>query len=350
MSKEKIALIPAYEPTDILVTLAENISNKGIIPIIVDDGSGKDYADIFSRASEFAVVLKHKCNCGKGTALKTGLEYIKNKYSPESTVVTVDSDGQHRIEDMNNVLEKAEYSNNCLILGSRCFDGDVPLRSRFGNTVTRMIFRLSSGVYVRDTQTGLRAFRADMIPFLLSIEGSRYEYEMNMLLECAKRKIPIIEMDIQTVYFDNNSGSHFSTLRDSARIYANIIKFTLSSLLGFVVDYVMYSILSLATGGLGTAISVPLSNISARVISSGVNYSVNKHVVFKDKGNAFKTAFMYFFLAACILAGNTLILSLMVGKLGINRYFAKIVTEIIFFTLSWIVQRHIIFRKVTEKI
>lgn len=118
----------------------------------------------------------------------------------------------------------------------------MPLRSRIGNELTRSVFHLISGVRVSDTQTGLRAFGTEMIPEFLVIEGERYEYEMNVPITMAKKKVHIREIPIKTIYKDDdNSTSHFRTVRDSLRIYKDILKFTFSSFSSFVLDYLLFS-------------------------------------------------------------------------------------------------------------
>ncbi|MFB0919277.1 MAG: bifunctional glycosyltransferase family 2/GtrA family protein [Oscillospiraceae bacterium] len=341
----RIALIPAYEPADELLNLVVQLSDAHFRIVIVDDGSGENYRRIFSAAKRFAAVLVHETNKGKGETLKTGLSYIQNHCPDNSVVVTLDADGQHSVTDAIRAAEAASSDTGSLILGCRRFCGDVPKRSRFGNTVTRLVYRTVTGLNVSDTQTGLRAFDASLIPFMLKVKGDRYEYEMNVLLKCARNKVPIREIEIATIYFDNNSGSHFSTFRDSFIIYRDIIKFTASSLTGFAVDYGLYSLLVVLTGGLGSTVSIPLSNITARIVSASINYTINRRFVFKSKEKATKTAVQYFTLAACILAGNTVLLSLLVNGLGINEYAAKIITEITFFVTSFCAQKFFIFAK-----
>ena len=60
---------------------------------------------------------------------------------------------------------------------------------------------------------------------ILHIDGDRFEYEINVLLDFSKRKIPIKEIEIETVYIDNNSSSHFKPIRDSFKIYKQIFKY-----------------------------------------------------------------------------------------------------------------------------
>ncbi len=341
----RIALIPAYEPGEKLTELAKELKLAGFEVLAVDDGSGEAYRTVFEETSVYAALLTHETNKGKGRALKTGLSYILENFPKDSVVVTLDSDGQHSVEDSIRVCDAAAENRGALVLGSRSFKDGTPIRSWFGNTMTRFVYRISTGVSVSDTQTGLRAFGAQMIPFMLSISGERYEYEMNVLLECTREKVPIKELTIKTIYFDNNSGSHFSTFKDSFRVYKEILKFAASSLIGFLVDYGLYSLLTLVTAGLGSAVSIPISNVAARIVSSTVNFTINKRLVFKHRGGLAKTAVQYFTLAAFILAANTLLLTYMTTDLGVNRYAAKIIIEIVFFTVSWLVQKFLIFGK-----
>ena len=344
-NKTRIALIPAYEPGSLLIDLLHNVCNAGLTAIVIDDGSGEAFLDIFKQAAKLAVVLTHPENYGKGRAIKTGLRYIEKHFSDDYTVVTMDADGQHQVSDAVRICEAAERRPDALILGSRELRKNVPLRSRFGNTVTRCVYSVSTKLHVHDTQTGLRAFNAALIPFLLNIRGERYEYEMNVLLEFARMKIPIEEIEISTIYIDNNAGSHFDTVKDSYRVYKEIIKFSASSLVSFLVDYGLYSLLTVLTVGLGTTVSLTVSNVTARVISASANYTINRKIVFKSKKSIGKSALQYFALASAILVGNTFVLSMLTEQLGMNRYAAKLLTELIFFSLSWLVQRFFIFRK-----
>lgn len=339
-----IALIPAYEPDSFLTQVAQEACHAGFSLVVVDDGSGSAYQHIFANVELFGTVLKHAVNQGKGAALKTGLRYIREHFQTNYLVVTLDADGQHRISDAVRVCLDVQEHPGSLILGSRKLDKNVPLRSQFGNTVTRFVYRLATGISVHDTQTGLRAFDSSLVPFLLTIQGERYEYEMNVLLECTRQNIPMREVEVATIYLGNNQASHFNSIKDSFRVYKEILKFSASSFIGFLVDYGLYSLLLWLTQGVDTTISLPLSNVLARVVSASVNYTLNRKVVFQSNANPTKSATEYFALAALILAGNTALLSLLVETLGMNHYLAKILTEMVFFTLSWVVQRFFIFK------
>lgn len=343
MKHQYIALVPAYEPGEILLEVLAGLKQQGMSVVLVDDGSGPGFSDIFAKAAFFAKIISYPVNKGKGTALKMGMFYIQKMFEENSIIVTVDADGQHRPEDAFRLCQKAEENPTMLILGSRRLKENVPLRSQFGNTVTRFVYRLSTGQKVYDTQTGLRAFSSELITPLLSVTGSRYEYEMNVLLEFARRKIPIQEVEIDTIYINNNATSHFDTIKDSVRIYKEILKFSASSFMSFLIDYVLYSLLLILTSDLRFA------NIGARIISAAANYTLNYKFVFKSQQNVWKSAMQYFLLATVILLGNTLLLEVFVNTCKINQMAAKVLTEITFFILSWLTQRCIIFKRKEEK-
>ena len=122
-------------------------------------------------------------------------------------IVTVDSDGQHLIKDIVRVAKATEENPSHLILGARAFVGKVPARSRFGNKVTAGLFRLVTGQKITDSQTGLRGMSTDLIPWLLNLDGNRFEYEFNMLLGSQKVRSPNLRKSpIETVYLEENKS------------------------------------------------------------------------------------------------------------------------------------------------
>ena len=173
MQNRRVALILAYQPNSDMAQLVQEIKDTGFQIVVVDDGSSPEKEEVFRMAAKNAVILKHNENRGKGRALKTGLDYIYSKFSADCVVVTVDADGQHKPNDVERVCKEAETHAGCLILGSRKMKGDIPLRSRFGNTVTRLVYQLFTKIRVYDTQTGLRAFEGALIPKFLGIVGER---------------------------------------------------------------------------------------------------------------------------------------------------------------------------------
>lgn len=215
MTTQYIALIPAYNPTQVLCDLVRNLCNAGFSIVVVNDGSQDSCSGIFDSCTSRARVLHLPKNSGKGYALKTGLSYIYDNFSSDSIIVTIDADGQYAVEDALTICHQSKSHNRALVLGSRSIGRDVSLRSRFRNTLTAFLFHRNTGIRLRDPLSGLRAFPFRMIPSMLNVEGYRYEYEINVLLHCARSKKRILEFPVKTVYNDHYSLSHFKLVKEA---------------------------------------------------------------------------------------------------------------------------------------
>lgn len=338
--KDCIVVIPAYEPNERLVELIREIKNKTSDKVIVvNDGSSQKTRKYFENIKPGVTILEHKENKGKGEAIKTALRYLWKNEKEDCDIVIADADGQHKVDDVIKISREVEANKDSLVLGSRKFKGNIPLKSRLGNLCTRFVFECVSGVYISDTQTGLRGFSYKLIPYFLQIEGSRYEYEMNVLLNCVKDNISIKEIPIETIYLEDNKSSHFNPLKDSLKIYKDVIKFSGVSLLSFIIDYALFSIFVLLTT------SITLSNILARAISSNFNFFMNKRYVFNSKGNVGKEALKYFSLVLALICANTILLNLIFNNLINNQYISKIIVETFFWLVSYMIQKVLIFKK-----
>ena len=340
--KRRIALIPSYEPDNNLLDVVTNCLSSGFEVVVVNDGSNPSFDEVFNKLPSDVHYLSYETNQGKGHALKHGFSYIKDNFDSNSIVVTLDSDGQHRVSDAIKICDVCEEVGG-IVLGSRYFGKGTPRKSRFGNFMARTSFLISTHHKIYDTQTGLRAFDYSLLERLIGIQGERYEYEMNVLLDAVRNNIPLKEETIETIYINNNAGTHYNSFKDTFRIIKEVVKFSLSSLIGFLVDYVAFTLLTLipCTWGYWTL----ACNVIARVISASVNFTINYKLVFKSKDNLWKAIIKYALLAIFILACNTALLWLLTDKAGMNKYLAKVIVEITMFITSWLVQRLFVFKK-----
>lgn len=340
-----VALIPSFKPNDTLFNILEELRCRDIDRVVVDDGSGMEYRSLFRRATHDAIVLSYGVNHGKGYALKLGMRYIEEHYPADAVVVTVDADGQHEAVDALRCAREASLNPHTMVLGCRSFDdAEVPLRSKLGNKITRLVYGLTSGTWITDTQTGLRAFTVDLISLLADVSGDRYEYEMNVLLACPEHEVDIREVQINTVYEEGNPTSHFRPVRDSLRIYAGILKFAAASFASFIFDFALFGMLAALFAGLGV-LGVLMANVLARCASAAFNFSLNSHVVFHSEEPITKTAPRYAALAICLLAGNTCALAVLTGVLGMPALAAKLLVEVTSFTVSWLLQNRLVFQR-----
>ncbi|MBR2801548.1 MAG: bifunctional glycosyltransferase family 2/GtrA family protein [Erysipelotrichaceae bacterium] len=342
---KQIVLIPAYCPDRKILDLIQELRQRDLHCLIVDDGSPSEYQEIFALAEAEVKILHHPSNRGKGAALKTGMEYLYQNES-DCVIVCADADGQHLPEDILRCAEAAESED--FVLGSRIFEKEkMPSRSWYGNKISAFFFALSTGTEIRDTQSGLRAFRREMIPLLLKAEGERYEYEMNQLFLLCQNGRKITPVDIQAVYEGNNECSHFRPVRDSLRIFRRIFLFLFSSLSAFLLDTTLFAFFCSFFGG---AYAFLAANILARICSAFYNYEFNRRAVFADDSSRKKSLLRYALLAVMILTLNSLLLTLLHQGLQIPVLMAKILTETILFTLSWILQHRFVFKETESEV
>lgn len=342
-------LIPAYKPDEKFVDFITLLRKQNIPVVVVDDGSGEACSDFFVSAEKVGcVVVHHEVNGGKGKALRTGFEEVirlNSKGAGYNYVVTADCDGQHDIKAITAVVEAAEESllsekGPAFIIGGRFRDeGEkIPFKSKLGNGFTRLVFKIATGLSIHDTQTGLRAIPEKLYEEMLKIKGDRYEYEMNMLLQIKTWHVPYKEVSINTIYYDNNAGSHFHPFRDSFLVISQILKFALSSTLSFVLDYLLFLVFS-GILGWGYALSYAI----ARILSGVFNYAFNAKVVF---GKASVKCFLkYLCVWALILLLGTLGGELLNGMLHFPKIVCKLVVDLPLFCLSYILQKKFVFKR-----
>lgn len=352
-----IVVLPSFNPDEKLVeTVKGLIDEKFKKIVIVDDGSKSELQKYFDGVALFPEVeiLRHACNKGKGQALKTAFSHILEKYSDCSGVVTVDGDGQHKPADIVKCVNEMEAAGK-VVLGVRNFsDRNIPARSRFGNNLTRFVFRLFCGINISDTQTGLRVIPLKYLPRMLKVEGERYEYETNQLLMMKREDIPFCEVTIDTVYEEGNKTSHFNPIWDSVKIYIVIFKFMASSLCSFFVDIVAFTLINFIIGGSMSANKRLLAaTFLARVVSSLVNFSMNHKYVFKSNESAAATLPRYGILCVCqmLLSYGLLYLfaQVLLGlKAGLLESVVKCIVDMMLFLVSFQLQKRWVFK--TSKI
>jgi len=334
-----IVLIPAYKPEPRLVDFVRGLTAAGARVVVVNDGSGSEFAEVFEalRRVDDTVILNHVVNLGKGAALKTGLNHIACEADGRVGVVTADADGQHTVEDVMAVAESLTANPQSLILGVRGFEGELPLRSRLGNALTRHVMRWIMGQNVSDTQTGLRGIPMAMIPRLLVIPHQGYEFELEMLLVCKYEGIRIRETGIQTIYLDNNRSSHFNPLLDSFRIYFVLLRFTFVSLISAVLDNLVFAAVFACWPNLGAA------QIVGRVLATLFNFWGNRNTVFRSKEQVTRTLPKYLLLVVASGAMSYVLIRLFSRSGVMDVYVAKILAETILFFANFVVQRDFVF-------
>ena len=338
-------LIPAYQPDARLPRLILELhrADPSTKIVVVDDGSGQKFSDIFeASATAGAHVISYENNRGKGYALREGFTWIRDIAGDLSEcVVTADADGQHTLNDIFRVGRTCTDTGTS-VLGVREFVGHVPARSRIGNTATSALFWLATGWKLKDTQTGLRAFPVALLPALLEVQGDRYEYELRVLLHLAKFRHPVTQIPIETIYEAGNPTSHFRPLQDSARIWAPLLKFAASSGVATIIDYVLVLALNALTGALFFPVVV------ARLVSASVNFAMNRRVFEATGVPLRRSALRYAALAIAVVAGSYTMLAVLTG-IGMPLWIAKIIADTTMYLVSYSAQSRYVFAPAQEQ-
>lgn len=358
LSKISVVL-PSLDPDEKLNAVIDGLLEYGFSHIIlVNDGSKQENLHYFTDAAaahpDVIHVLHHEVNRGKGAALKTAFSWYLANVPDGLGVVTVDGDNQHHPEDTRACVENMVNTGH-ITLGCRDFTlPHVPARSRFGNHTTSLVFKLFCGITLSDTQTGLRAFPRSTLPLMCQVEGDRFEYETNMLLSMKLHGLPFDEVKIRTVYIEENKSSHFHPIRDSWRIYklilAHFFKYTVSSIVCFVVDAGAVYLLNLLLHNSLTGFALTaIVEGTARVISSVLNFFLNKKLVFKSSVSTGKAMLRYYCLAVpqallqILLTNGTYVLfGISDSQAGLRTLLHIVVMAVLFF-LSYSIQQRWVF-------
>jgi dolichol-phosphate mannosyltransferase len=336
-------VIPAFEPGTGRIDIVKHLTQYPFhLIVVIDDGSGPNFQDIFTevKAMPSVTLLSHEVNRGKGAALKNAFRYI-SEHDAEQTrcIITLDSDGQHGVQDILAIAGRAQTDSDKLIMGVRTFADDVPLRSRFGNLLTRRVMRLVSQVDLEDTQTGLRCLPLEFARATLAIEANRYEFELECILLAKNKNIPILQHPIQTIYIDDNASSHFRPVIDSLRIYFVFFRYLMVSISSFVLDIILFTMLYYLSG------HIILSTYAARLVSGSFNFYFNKHAVFRslDRQRYLRESYGYIALAILIATLSGIGVNWFVAITGWHAPLVKILVDTQLFFLSFFVQRYLIF-------
>ena len=340
MSSRLAVVIPAYRPSAGLIDLLGALQDSGLPIVVVDDGSGPEFASTFARAAAFPNVqlLRHAVNLGKGAALKTAFNHLLCSVPDLVGVVTADADGQHDPEDILGVAAELAKHPNALVLGARMFGEDVPLRSRFGNVLTRGIMHALLGRRITDTQTGLRGIPASLLPRLLRLEATGYEFALEMLLAAHHLSMPVVERPIRTIYEPGNKSSHFNPIIDSMKIYFVLLRFGSVSLLTALLDNLVF-ILSVHRLG-----SVLASQVLGRFFAVIFNYWMVRSSVFYSRQRHKTVLPKYLGLVVASGTCSYLGIQFLAKRFGVPVVAAKLLVETVLFFVNFAVQRLFIFQ------
>jgi glycosyltransferase involved in cell wall biosynthesis len=200
MGKQKqIIVIPAYnEEATVGQVVAEAVRVADAV-VVVDDGSRDRTATLARQAG--AIVVRHAVNRGLGGALGTGLAAAVKLGA--DALVTMDADGQHRAVDAGRIFERMAKGDVDFVIGSRmragADGGKMPLHRVLFNAVGNALTYLLFGVWVTDSQSGLRGLSRRAAE-TIDLRTNGMEVSSEFIKEVREKRWQMAEIPIPAIY------------------------------------------------------------------------------------------------------------------------------------------------------
>ena len=176
------ALIPAFNEAPYIANVVKGTQPHVEQVVVIDDGSGDGTAQVAQAAG--ATCLRSDTNCGKASALRTGIAFACAQDFTHA--ITLDGDGQHLPEDIPVMISVAKETGADLVIGARSFDrARMPRARYYSNTIGSRLASALVGCEIRDSQSGFRLFRLDKLRET-KLRSRSYELEMEILIKMAR--------------------------------------------------------------------------------------------------------------------------------------------------------------------
>ena len=213
--------LPAYNEEKNIASVITKLKKITDSIIVCDDGSSDMTSEISKNLG--AVVISHKKNMGYGAALRTIFQ--KSVELDSDILVTFDADGQHRVEDINKILQPLENNEADVVIGSRFLDNEskIPNYRKIGIKVITKVTNASLKKKLTDSQSGFRAYNKQALTQISPSEmGMGISTEI--LIKASNKGLRIAEIPITVLYHDNTSTHN--PVSHGTSVLVSTIKFT----------------------------------------------------------------------------------------------------------------------------
>lgn len=335
-------IIPIYCENRNTIILCNELQNFGAEHIVVVNDGLNPKSEYFNELTSIGCHLVHlKNNNGKGASLKAGIKYAHDNLYNITGYITCDADGQHTANDVMKISRMLDLRNGSLILGKRDYKkSKMPINIRIGNRLSSAYFKVITGKSCRDTQTGLRGIPAFLYDTVMKTKGSRFDFEMNFLTKCADMRVPFYFVNI--IADCSNCSSNFRLIKDTYLIYRTPLRFATASIGCTIIDLVLFTIFAYILPS-HMFFNIMLATLMARVVSGGINFLINRKVIFGNTDNGAKQALRFFILFFCIMCASSLIVSAL-WFLPIPVTLTKAIVDLLLWTVNYKMQRIWVFK------
>lgn len=199
-------VVPAYNEAKRVGKVLSDLAKTKLPVVVVDDGSTDTTPHVLSRITHHSsriTRLSHRVNLGKGAAMKTGAQAAFALGA--DAVIFMDSDGQHKVEDLPNFVKALNTGDFDVVFGSRNLNMGVPIDRYLGNKLASLLIARLFRIYVSDLVCGYRAITKRAF-YKLDWESTGYGVETEMVVKCGKLGLKHCEVPVATVYYDKFKG------------------------------------------------------------------------------------------------------------------------------------------------
>lgn len=360
-----VFLIPALNPTDSFLQLLEMLRLNEVISsnniVVVDDGSRGENTHYFDIAEQKygTHVLHHSENEGKESALKTGFNYVLENFEDYDGVVTLHLNGKHSIDTIQRGVNLFYKENEAIVFGTRYYkypDGQEQ-EVDWTKTYSESVLQAITGLEFKNRKTGMMVLPMTYIDELIQIEGEDESYEVNVALFARNNQIRRLQVLIETIYMEdevdageekpseeadeNENQEGKNPLLRFFNYNAVFLKYIVSAVTTFIIDNGLFTIV-LALFMVDTFVGITISTGIARIVSSVVNYLMNRFFVFK--GAAEESTLKFFLLTAVKIIVSAILVSMANSVFTfIHTTILKIIVDGLLFTISYYIQKKYIF-------
>ena len=209
-------IVPTYNNHKTVARVIESVLEYSNDVIVVNDGATDDTPEILNKFEDRIYRIDYSPNKGKGYALRMGFQ--KALDLGYHYAITIDSDGQHFANDIPKFIEVHKTHPDAVIMGARNLEAEgMPAKNGFANRFSNFWFRLQTGIYMPDTQTGFRLYPLKKIANI-NFFTTRFEFEIEVIVKLAWRDVPFVSVPIQVKYDPDERVSHFRPGPDFTRI------------------------------------------------------------------------------------------------------------------------------------
>lgn len=213
--------LPAYNEEKNIGRILAHLMNNGYQVIVCNDGSNDSTGLIAEKMG--VTVIQHEKNLGYGAAIRSIFQKAKTMNC--DILVTFDTDGQHRIEDISKVIKPILDKEADIVIGSRFLNNnnEVPRYRKIGIKAITKISNVSTELNLSDSQSGFRSYNKKAITELNPSDfGMGVSTEL--LIKASQKKLKILEVPITILYGEDTSTHH--PVRHGASVLVSTVKFT----------------------------------------------------------------------------------------------------------------------------